>query len=257
MNDLLTFLQHHPWAIIIFCAVSGYLIGSVSFARLVYFMVKKSKSYEPFSETIPLTGEKFDSSLISATWVSKKIGKRFGMITAFADMLKVAIPTLAVKLIFPGTPYFLVIALLGICGHNYPLYYRFVGGRGESPMMGALFVINWFGVFLANAASWVLGYLSGSILVMRFGWYVLLIFWYWYYFNDLYYVIFMVLANFFYWFAMRKDLAKFRQIKKSSRKKLREEDISDFILMGRGTGRFLDHYSAYALVRKWVFSRGK
>ncbi len=105
-------------------------------------------------------------------------------------------------------------------------------------MLGAMLVINWFGIFIANGASLILGYLTGSVLVIRYGWYVLMIFWYWIYFDSYFYVIFMVIANFLFWFAMRHDLSTFGDLKKEDDLEVSEEAVSDFLLMGKGTGAF-------------------
>ena len=78
MNDAIIYLLEHKGIIAFTASVTGYLIGSVSSARLVYSFVTKSRNYEPFSEPIPHTEEKFESNLISATWVTKKLGKRYG-----------------------------------------------------------------------------------------------------------------------------------------------------------------------------------
>ena len=58
-------------------------------------------------------------------------------------MLKVAIPTWAIMNLFPEEPFYLVAAAAGVLGHIYPLYHGFKGGRGESPMIGAMIIINW------------------------------------------------------------------------------------------------------------------
>jgi len=250
MNDFLLSIQEQPWILIMAGAIIGYLLGSISTARLVYFMATGSTKYEPFAEVIPHTDEKFESDLISATWVTKKLGKRYGCITSILDMLKVALPTLLFKLLFTSQPYFLLVAITGIAGHNYPVYHRFKGGRGESPIIGTILVINWFGYFIANAAASILGYITGSILVLRWGAYVLLIFWFWIYFNNIYYIIFMVLANFFFWFSMRNDLKTFQELKKSKGLKFSEEDVSDFILMGKSMGRFMDKYGLYFVIKR-------
>jgi glycerol-3-phosphate acyltransferase PlsY len=254
MNETVAFLQEHAWATAVLAALSGYLIGSVSTARLVYFLHTGSRNYEPFKEAIPHSDEKFESDLISATWVTKKLGKRFGCITSILDMLKVALPTLFFKLIFLSHPFFLLAAIFGILGHNYPVYYHFQGGRGESPILGALIVINWFGILIANGAASILGYLFGSILVMRWGGYVILIFWFWIYFQDPYFVMFMIFANILFWSSMRKDLARFMQLKKQKGIRFTEEEVSEFILMGKSSGRFLDKYGLYFVLKRWFKS---
>jgi glycerol-3-phosphate acyltransferase PlsY len=250
MNDAITLLEGKPMILALICSISGYLIGSVSFARVIYFMVTKKSKIESFAEPVPHSGETFESDLVSATLISKKIGVRYGCMTSVADMLKVALPTLIAKLLFTSEPYFLIVALFGVIGHNFSVYHGFTGGRGESAILGILLVINWFGLLLANAVSLILGFITGSVLVVRWGGYVILIFWLWYYFKDWRYVLFMILINFFFWFSMRKDLARFLELKKKKGLAFTEEEVSEFIMMGKGIGRTLDRYSLYALYKK-------
>ena len=250
MNEIGTYLAANPWLLVLLCSLTGYLAGSLSFARIVYYLVTKKKEIEPFQEPVPHSDELFESDLVSATLISKKLGVKYGCITSIADMLKVAIPTLLVKLAFTDEPYFLLVALFGVIGHNLPVYYNFKGGRGESPILGVMLVINWFGLIIANLSAAVLGFITGSVLVVRWGGYVILIFWLWYYFNDWRYGLFMVLINFFFWFSQRKDLARFMDLKKSKGLKFTEEDVSEFILMGKSMGRTLDRYSLYAFYKR-------
>ena len=250
MSEVAAYLLQKPWLLAILCSVTGYLIGSVSFARIVYFIVTKNRKIESFSEKVPHSDEIFESDLVSATLVTKKIGARYGCMTSLADMLKVAIPTLFVKLFFTSEPYFLLTALFGVIGHNLPVYYRFKGGRGESSILGILLVINWFGLLLVNLGATILGFVTGSVLVVRWGGYVLMIFWLWYYFDDWRYALFMILINFFFWFSMRKDLSRFIELKKKKGIEFTEEDVSEFILMGKSLGRALDRYSLYAVYKK-------
>jgi glycerol-3-phosphate acyltransferase PlsY len=250
MNEAATLLVQKPWLLIVLCSLGGYLIGSVSFARIVYFIVTKKRKIGSFSEPVPHSEEIFESDLVSATLVTKKIGARYGIMTSFADMLKVAVPTLMVKLFITTEPYFLLTALFGVIGHNLPVYFRFKGGRGESSILGILLVINWFGLLLVNLASTVLGFVTGSVLVVRWGGYVLMIFWLWYYYNDWRYALFMILINFFFWLSMRKDLLRFIELKKKKGIEFTEEDVSQFILMGKSLGRALDRYSLYAVYKK-------
>lgn len=252
MNDLILRLQEMPWLVAVIAAVSGYLIGSLSPARIIYYFVRRSTDYSPFAEPIPHSDELFESNLISATWVTKKLGKQYGCITSLLDMIKVGLPTLLFKLLFTAHPFFLLVALTGITGHNFPVYHRFRGGRGESPILGSLLVINWFGLFIANGLAAIMGFISGSILVLRWGGYVILIFWFWYWFQDPAYVAFMILANALYWFSMRNDLRQFINLKKNRGLSFSEEDVSDFILMGKGPGRFLDQYGLYHVIKRFL-----
>jgi glycerol-3-phosphate acyltransferase PlsY len=186
--------------------------------------------------------------------VNQNLGSSYGCLTAVLDLLKVAVPTLLVYLLQNDEPFYLLTALTGLIGHNYPLYHRFRGGRGESPMIGAMLVINWFGIIISNAAALIIGYLTGSVLVSRYGWYILMIIWYWYYFDSFWYVAFMIGANILFWLAMMPDLKRYAVLKKENDLDVSEETVSEFLLMGRGFGRFLDNYGLPALLKK-LFSR--
>jgi glycerol-3-phosphate acyltransferase PlsY len=239
-----------PWLMYLFAGLVGYLSGSVSFARIFTLILTKSMHVKEIKAEIPGSDQTFESNSISATVVSQNHGKKYGCLVALLDMFKVACPTFLLHYFFPGQYYYLLTGLMGIVGHDYTLYHRFQGGRGESPIIGAMLVINWFGIFLANAASMVLSMLVGSVLVMRYGWYVLMIFWYWIYFESIYHVVFMILANFVFWFSMRKDLGRYAELKKENDLEISEEEVSEFLMMGRGLGRFIDNYSLPALVKK-------
>lgn len=252
MSEIVSQLSATPWLLAVLCSVAGYLAGSVSSARIVYYMVTKRKEIEPFSEPIPHSDEMFESKLVSATLITRKLGKKYGMITSLMDMLKVVLPLLLVKLVFTDEPYYLLVALFGVTGHNFPVWYGFVGGRGESPILAVILVINWFGLFIVNAAAAVLGFIVGSVLVLRWGGYVLIIGWLWYWFDDWRYGLFMALVNVVFWVAQSEDLKKFSDLKREKGLKFSEEDVSDFILMGKGIGRALDRYSLYALLKKMI-----
>lgn len=250
MNEITAFLENRPMLMVFLCSITGYLTGSISFARIIHYSVTKKKSIEPFSEPVPHSDEILESDLVSATLITKKIGPKYGCMTSIADMIKVALPTLLVKIFFTSEPFYLVFALFGVIGHNLPVYHNFRGGRGESPILGILMVINWFGLLLVNIVSTVLGFITGSVLVIRWGGYVLMIFWLWYYFQDIRFAIFMVLINFFFWFSQRKDLARFQELKKKKGLTFTEEDVSEFILMGKSLGRALDKYSLYSMIKR-------
>lgn len=252
MSEVVSFLSASPWLLAVLCIVTGYLAGSISSARIVYFLVTRKKQIEPFSEHVPHSDEIFESKLVSATLITLKLGKKYGCITSILDMIKVVVPVLLVKLVFTEEPYFLLVALFGVAGHNFPVWYNFTGGRGESSIIAIILVINWFGLFIANAAAAVLGFITGSVLVLRWGGYVLLIFWLGYYFADWRYALFMVLINVLFWVSMKEDLRKFRDLKKKKGLKFTEEDVSEFIMMGKSMGRTLDKYSLWAVWKRLV-----
>lgn len=250
MNEALVFANSNPWLTAIACSVAGYLIGTVSSARIVYFLATGKRNIEPFAEPVPNSDEVFESDLVSATLVNKRLGAKYGCITSIADMIKIALPVLLVKLAFDVQPYHLLVALFGVAGHNFPAWYGFRGGRGESPIIGSLLVTSWSGFILTNLASVVLGFITGSVLVMRWGAYLIMPVWLWFQFRDWRYVVFMVLLVVLFVISMRKDLARFSELKRKRGSKFSEEEISEFILMGKSPGRMLDRYGLFNILKR-------
>lgn len=250
MNDAIIKLESMPVVISLICAITGYLAGSVSFARLVYYSVTKSTYIEPYSEPVKNSDETFDTDFVSASLVNKRIGARYGCLTSIADMLKVAIPMIIARFVFTSEPYFLIIPVTGILGHYLPIYHGFKGGRGETIMLGSMFVINWFGAILVNIVATIVGFLTGSVVILRFTGYIFMIFWSWYYFNDFRYALCMFLLNFLFWFSMRKEVARFYELYKKGLMEKTQEEMSEDMFMGKGIGRAIDRYGVPAIYRR-------
>ncbi|MFC2082785.1 glycerol-3-phosphate acyltransferase [Candidatus Bipolaricaulota bacterium] len=61
------------------------------------------------------------------------------------------------KLVWPEQPYFLIAAGFATVGHVWPIFNRFQGGRGQSPIIGGLFVIDWPTPLIAYPLAQMLG----------------------------------------------------------------------------------------------------
>ncbi len=249
MNEITVFLENRPMLMVFLCSITGYLTGSISFARIIYYRVTKSKDIEYYSEPVKDSDETFDTNFVSATLVNKRIGAKYGCLTSIADILKVALPMLAVKLLFTSEPYFLIIPIFGMLGHYLPVYNKFIGGRGETVMLGSMFVADWFGTLFVNLISTVLGFISGSVVILRYAGYFLMIFWLWYRY-DYRYAIFMSLMIALFVFSMRKEIAKIIELRKRGLMKMTQEELSESMFMGKGLGRAIDKYSIPAIIKK-------
>jgi len=252
MKDLIFFLGQNAWLTAIISSLTGYLLGSFSNARLIYRIVKKTTEYEMFREKVVGTDQIYESDLKSASWVGKTVGKKYGCLTSILDMIKVGVPTLAVKLLFPDQPFYLILAFFGVLGHNFPVYYRFKGGgRGESPMIGALLVIDWPGFIISNLASTVVGFIVGSVLVLQLSWKLLIIFWFWFVRHDYQAIIFIIVTNILFFYSLRKEIKLIWDLKsKKGGLKMSEEDYTEGAMMGRKMGRIIENYSVVGIIKR-------
>ncbi|MCR3955104.1 MAG: glycerol-3-phosphate acyltransferase [Gudongella sp.] len=138
-------------------AAGGYLIGSISFARLVFAKLKPGQT--PDLIRTPTTDGKAElvSHAIGATNVMIAFGARWGMVVSLMDALKGFLPTLALLLIFPDDIYHLVVAVSVLIGHLWPIWYRFSGGGGNSSIMGMLLAISPLGLIITHLGGMLIG----------------------------------------------------------------------------------------------------
>ena len=164
---------------LIVVAVIGYLLGSISFARLVPRIVDPKADLSDISLPVQDSEERMPMLAMGANTASIKYGSKVGCSIGLLDMLKVFIPTLAVRLLYPGESYYLVAATAGFIGHCWPIYYEFKGGRGISPFYGALFAIDPLGALVVASVGMFIGMvLLKELLVAYTGGVYLTIVWF-------------------------------------------------------------------------------
>ena len=122
MNDYLLF---------ILSILSCYLIGSISFGRIIS---KLSKNIDITSKGSGNTG---------ATNVLRTVGTPYGLLVLFLDMIKSIIPVLIIEIYGSSSINYTtqVAALSAIIGHCYPIFHKFKGGKGVATGVGPLFII--------------------------------------------------------------------------------------------------------------------
>ncbi|MAZ44184.1 MAG: acyl-phosphate glycerol 3-phosphate acyltransferase [Legionellales bacterium] len=115
-----------PWSWLIV----AYLLGSISSAVIVSRLLGL-----PDPRTV-------GSNNPGATNVFRFGGKVGGLLTFVGDALKGYLPVL-VALLFVEEPVLVSAAFLGaLLGHLFPLYFRFVGGKGVATMIGGLWALD-------------------------------------------------------------------------------------------------------------------
>ena len=131
----------------VLAAVAGYLIGSLSFAVIV-------------SRVMGLNDPRtFGSKNPGATNVLRSGNKAAAVITLLLDAAKGWLPVMLVK--WYGKPYGLedgtmaMVGLAAFVGHLYPVFFRFVGGKGVATALGVLLGISWI-LGLATGATWLI-----------------------------------------------------------------------------------------------------
>ncbi|MGN0148843.1 MAG: glycerol-3-phosphate acyltransferase, partial [Clostridia bacterium] len=144
------------YLVIIAVAVISYLIGSVNFSILI----SKAISGKDIRES--------GSGNAGATNMLRTHGKKMGVLTLLLDVLKgivcVLIAILYVEFINSPDRYYewgsqsdlamfrswlnsvSLPYIAGVCvilGHNFPIYFRFKGGKGVATSLGVVLMLDW------------------------------------------------------------------------------------------------------------------
>lgn len=129
--------------IALLAALTAYLVGSVPFALVITRWFGRGEAFQPTELSVPHSDQPLRSGSVSATAVRLQLGARYGCLTSILDMAKAAAVTLAFKLVWPEQPYYLIATGFATIGHVWPIFHHLRGGRGQSPIIGSLFVIDW------------------------------------------------------------------------------------------------------------------
>jgi glycerol-3-phosphate acyltransferase PlsY len=207
----------NPYLALLSAAV-GYLTGSISFSRLVARIFAPHTDIARTEIKLAASDEAFKVSAVSPTAVSMQLGPRFGMITVLLDMAKVIVPTLAIKLAYPNTPYYLITALACVAGHAWPLYHRFRGGRGLSAIYAGMLVIDWTGVLVTALGGFLVSAFVFKQVLLTFAiglW--LLVPWLWFRTHDLGYVAYALGAIILFNVASIPEARQFLRLQREGR----------------------------------------
>jgi glycerol-3-phosphate acyltransferase PlsY len=219
--------------IALLAAVTGYLLGAISFTRVVGRKVAPGSEVGGLSLPTADGTETFEGSFVSATTLSVRAGPRAGMAAALLDMLKVFIPTLAFRLLIPEQPYFLIVAVAGVIGHCWPVYYGFKGGRGLSAIYGGMLVIAPVGAIVTAFAGLFLGMILRDAYTTYIGGLWLIIPWLWFATRDWRFLLYGILVNVVFLIASIPDIRQYLDLKRRGISLSYEEGLQTNP-MGRG-----------------------
>jgi len=213
--------------------VVSYLIGSISFSRLAFRILAPGREMKDIELPVPGGQETYKVTATGSSSVSMVLGSRAGCTVGLLDMLKAAVPTLWFKYQYPAQPYFLLAAVAAMIGHNWPIFYRFRGGRGVSAVYGSLLVIDPLGAVVCAVAGMLVGLLVlRDFLVAYLSGLWLLIPWMWLRARDLPHIAYALALNFIFVLAMVPDLRQYLEFRHQGRTEM--VDVMSTMPMGRG-----------------------
>ncbi len=122
--------------------IIAYFIGSIPFGFLIAKFVKG------------IDIRQVGSGNPGATNVARALGKPYGILVFFLDMLKGFLPLYFFDRLFSGDGHNLALILCGvgvICGHTFPVFLRFKGGKAAATGCGVFLWLAPVPLFIALA----------------------------------------------------------------------------------------------------------
>jgi len=174
--------------IFIIMVLFAYLIGSIPFG----FLVAKARG---------VNIKQVGSGNIGATNVARNLGWKIGAFVGVLDFLKGYLPVLLAREIFTQNWQILLLSLIPVIGHIFPVWLQFKGGKAVATIFGILagfFGITYFLIFLLLwiLAVWQVKLMSLVNLVAA----LLIPIAFWLKFNDLIFILFgLILCVIIWW----------------------------------------------------------
>lgn len=198
-------------------ALTGYLAGSLSGARIVARLVREPSSVEGMTVIVDGTGAKVDVSGVSASTLYARAGARAGLAAGAIDITKAFIPTFLATVVGSEPSLPAVVAAAAVLGHVGPIFHGFRGGFGISPLLGALLAIDPLSAVAAIALFGLLGLIAGNAFVAIEAWPLGLVVWF-AFFGSHGELAFVVFTNVLFWSrSWREAVASFNSWRSDER----------------------------------------
>ena len=239
-----------PLELVLVFALAGYFVGSFSFSRLFVRIFAPNCDVNKL-EAKAEDGESMKMLTYGANAASLVLGSKLTMLISLFDILKIALPMLALKLFFQEDLYYLIFSLTALIGNNWPIYYRFKGGTGFSVILGSVAVVD----YTAAIATPILGLFSGvfifgNIGIANLGWLLLLIPWLWLRTFSLSIIIYAIILNLIALIALIPEARRFIEYSKKDKLKGLAETYYSSSPMARGIKKIFDWRNNLG---KWKF----
>ncbi|QRN82939.1 glycerol-3-phosphate 1-O-acyltransferase PlsY [Chloroflexota bacterium] len=129
--------------LLIISVIVAYLIGSIPFGYLA-------------AKWRGINIREVGSGNIGATNIARNLGWKLGAVVGVLDFMKSFVPVLIAQLLFDGIGDILLVSIMPIVGHIFPIWLNFRGGKGVASIFGLLGAYFGLPTFLGFLLAWFL-----------------------------------------------------------------------------------------------------
>lgn len=182
--------------IVILACLAAYLIGSIPFGLLV----ARAKG---------INIQQVGSGNIGATNISRNLGWKLGAFVGVLDFSKSFLSILLARALFTQNSLVLLISIMPMIGHIFPVWLKFKGGKGVATIFGILGAYFGFPYFLAFLVLWVLAVKAVKLMsLVNLGVALLLPLAFWAKFHAVWFVLFGILLCMVIWATHRMNIRR-------------------------------------------------
>ncbi len=182
--------------IVILACITAYLIGSIPFGLLV----ARAKG---------INIRQVGSGNIGATNIARNLGWKLGALVGVLDFSKSFLPILLARSLFTQDSLALLISIMPMIGHIFPVWLKFKGGKGVATIFGILGAYFGLPYFLAFLVLWFLAVRAVKLMsLVNLGVALLLPFAFWAKFQSVWFILFGVLLCMIIWVTHRMNIRR-------------------------------------------------
>ncbi len=174
----------------------AYLIGSIPFGYLV-------------ARARGINIREVGSGNIGATNITRNLGWKLGALVGALDFMKSFLPVLLARLLFTQNYMVLLVSIMPVLGHIFPVWLKFKGGKGVATIFGLLGAYFGLPYFLAFLVVWFFTVKTVKLMsLVNLGVALILPFAFWIKYHAIWFILFGVLLCGIIWITHRANIGR-------------------------------------------------
>ncbi|MBG0785792.1 MAG: glycerol-3-phosphate 1-O-acyltransferase PlsY [Anaerolineaceae bacterium] len=181
---------------VILACIVAYLIGSIPFGLLV-------------ARARGINIREVGSGNIGATNITRNLGWKLGALVGILDFLKSFVPVLLARLMFDQNDLVLLVSIMPVLGHIFPVWLKFKGGKGVATIFGLLGAYFGLPYFLAFLVVWFFTVRTVKLMsLVNLGVALLLPVAFWMKYHAVWFILFGVVLCAIIWVTHRANIGR-------------------------------------------------
>jgi len=181
---------------VLLACLGAYLIGSIPFG----YLIAKAQG---------INIRELGSGNIGATNITRSLGWKSGVLVGVLDFVKSFLPVVFAKSLFDQNALVLLVSIMPVLGHIFPVWLKFKGGKGVATIFGIMGAFFGLPYFLAFLVMWILAIIVIKLMsAVNLGVALLLPLAFWAKYQAAWFIVFGVILCMIIWITHRTNIVR-------------------------------------------------